>query len=155
DTADPPLKATVSLARHSHLAQRRLDELQRRAARAERQPAAPNPEPADQPHAGPGPEALPPATPEAETTAAPPTQQAAQPAATIPPAEPQALPELAQAETKYAIALQELTLMKARWKGAPQPHTKAGRDIQRQQRLVDAARMALAQARSRHAEIAA
>ena len=72
----------------------------------------------------------------------------------------QAAPEpavsaVAQAEAHYAVALQHLSLMKARWKGAPQPHTKAGQDIQRQQRLVDAARMALAQTRRRHAEAAA
>ncbi|MBS0641652.1 MAG: hypothetical protein JSS43_17455, partial [Proteobacteria bacterium] len=52
-------------------------------------------------------------------------------------------------EAAHAAARVRLEQMKASYKGAPPPHSKAAQDIQRQQRVVDAARLKLAQARQR------
>ncbi|MBS0640415.1 MAG: hypothetical protein JSS43_11120, partial [Proteobacteria bacterium] len=50
-------------------------------------------------------------------------------------------------EAAHAAARVRLEQMKASYKGAPPPHSKAAQDIQRQQRVVDAARLKLVQAR--------
>jgi hypothetical protein len=65
-----------------------------------------------------------------------------------PPAQP---PAVAQAEAALRRAQKLLDLMLAHHKGAPPPHTKAAQDIRQQRHVVDAARMALAQARRREA----
>ncbi|MFL5287883.1 MAG: hypothetical protein ACJ8AW_44680 [Rhodopila sp.] len=94
----------------------------------------------------------------------PPAETATPPAADPPPPAPEAAaqaepapPELLSvrhAEAKLRSAQKLLELMKAHHKGAPPPHTRAAQDIQAQQRAVDAARMALAQARIREAHAA-
>jgi hypothetical protein len=59
--------------------------------------------------------------------------------------------DVPQAEMKLHSAEKLLALMQAYHKGAPPPHTKAAQDIQAQRRVVEAARMALTQARRRDA----
>ncbi|HVZ09849.1 hypothetical protein [Rhodopila sp.] len=54
---------------------------------------------------------------------------------------------LARAEAMAAAAEHLLTTMKARYKGAPSPHSPAAQQIRAQQRIVDTTRMKLAQLR--------
>ncbi len=123
------MKWACGLSRSGHLAQRRLDELQRLRKTGGRPAEIPKPTPLRTmiPEAGPD-------------TAPPPTE----------PAAPQ---NVAQVEAALRSAEKLLALMKVHHKGAPPPHSQAAQQIQAQQRLVDTARMKLQQARRREAEI--
>ncbi|MBS0641085.1 MAG: hypothetical protein U1E70_20955 [Acetobacteraceae bacterium] len=133
------MKLATALSRSGQSAQRKL-ELLRRARRA----ASAN-EPA--PDATPSPvEMRVDAAADleiAESYVQPPEQPADAPA------EPAPSPDLAQAELAYHAAAAQLTLMKARFKGAPPPHSQAAQQIKAQQRIVDMARLKLDQARRR------
>lgn len=71
------------------------------------------------------------------------------------PAGPAPSPDLAQAEPAYHAAAAQLTLMRARFKGAPPPHSQSAQQIKAQQRIVDMARLKLEQARRRSVHAAA
>jgi hypothetical protein len=126
------LKWATSLSREGHRAQRRLDQMQR-ARRAGEKAERATPTnirlPADTIAAPEAPETR----AEADVTQAQPT-------------------DVAQADAALTRAEKLLALMKAHHKGAPAPHTKAAQQIRDQQRVVDAARLTLAQARRRLAE---
>jgi hypothetical protein len=145
------LKWACSLSRSSHQAQRRLDALQRArqqtlkaAAEAEAIETAPTTIDAAPPKPVAGPRELAAASPESVSAPIIAIPRAAD--ETAPP------PDLAQAQAALFLAEQQLVLMKARWKGAPQPHTQAGQQIQAQQRIVNTARLQLEQARRNQAE---
>ncbi|MFO1023707.1 MAG: hypothetical protein U1E70_00870 [Acetobacteraceae bacterium] len=102
------------------------------------------------------------ASPRAVAEAEPPAQQPepAAPALVVSEAGPAGPPDhavaaLQQAEADFRKADRLLTLMRAHHKGAPPPHSQAAQQIRDQQRIVDAARMKLAQARKRHNGMAA
>jgi hypothetical protein len=124
------MKWACGLSRSGHLAQRRLDELQRLRKTGCRPEEIPN---ATQ---------LQTAILEAAPEGAP---------ATVEPTGP---PNVAQAEAALRSAEKLLALMKMHHKGAPPPHSQAAQQIQAQHRLVDTARMKLQQARRREAETA-
>ncbi len=136
-------KWACSLARMGHQAQKRLDAL--RQDPPVREPSAED--------AGAAPEAagMPPEPVAAD--AAPPPGNAGAPedgGGSRPTATGTAgLPGIADAEAKLKSAEKLLNLMKAYHKGAPPPHSEAAQDIAAQQRVVDLARMTLAQARRR------
>jgi len=113
------MKWACTLSRSGHLAQRRLDELQRPRKTA-RQP-----------------EAIPEAT-------APRTEL---PEIVSPRADPAPSEPVAQAEAALRSAEKLLVLMRAHHKGAPPPHSPAAQQIQAQQRAVETARLKLQQAR--------
>lgn len=92
------------------------------------------------------PEAGDPAAISLAETSSPPEPQ---PVQTEPP--PVEASPAAVAEAGYNIAVHRLNLLKAHYKGAPPPHSKAAQDIQAQQRLVNMARIKLQQARQSHA----
>lgn len=155
---DPVLRFASGLSRSGHQARSLLDRL-RRERSALAFPAAPadmegdRPDPIDpDPDAGralvdvaaPELSAEPSAEPLAERDAG--THGASPEVAADPAAE-----ELRQAEKSYASASKLLTLMNAHHKGAPPPHSQAAQQIEAQRRVVDAARMKLAQLRRRHA----
>src|SRR3954453_4357934 len=168
DAVDQAMKWACSLSRTSQQAQRRLDELLRTAPRcddavvAAQDGAPPDTAPEPQPTlAAPEAVAVAPAPTEALTAPAPtealtaPAQSAATPAA------PHAVEEpvvgmpgsvITQLQAKLRNAENLVALMKARWKGAPPPHSKAAQDIKAQQRVVDTTRLALARARRHDAE---
>ncbi|MFL5252208.1 MAG: hypothetical protein ACJ8AI_04835 [Rhodopila sp.] len=148
EAEDTALKWATSLTRAGHQAERKPDRLQRASCATHRPHMLDETGLDIQEQAGPPVEPAAPTTPEqtAETTPAGP--------ATAPPADASPASEVGQAESKYNPAAKLLTLMKAHHKGAPPPHTKAAQDIQHQQRIVDAARMALQQARCRQVQAA-
>lgn len=119
------MKWACGLSRSGHLAQRRLDDLQR-------------------------PRKTPPQQEETPATTA---QQSAPSEAAPPSAGPATAQTTAQAEAALKSAEKLLALMKAHHKGAPPPHSHAAQQIQAQQRAVDTARMKLQQARKRDSEI--
>jgi hypothetical protein len=136
------LRWATSLSREGHRAQRRLDQMQRARRAAARAELAALTESASLVE----PDAL------LETVAVPAVadlpEVAADDALT---GAAQTETETAQAETALARAEKLLALMKAHHKGAPAPHSKAAQQIRDQQRVVDAARLTLAQARQRQA----
>jgi hypothetical protein len=145
------LKWATSLSREGHRAQRRLDQMQRARRAAAKGELAAQIESASlvepaallETVAIPAVADLPQIAPDATLTDV--TQTEATP---VDPAQPEPAP----AETALARAEKLLALMKAHHKGAPAPHTKAAQQIRDQQRVVDAARLTLAQARRRQAE---
>jgi hypothetical protein len=152
ETLDTTLKWATSLSRSSHAAQRRLDTLQR-LRRASLQPDA-EPLPA-----------LAQADPPAPMADAPRTEadggRAVTTAADVPSADlaaaglaqsDEAQSDLAQAEAAFTTAEARLAVMKGWYKGGPAPHSTAAQQIRTQTRLVEAARLKLAQARKRRAE---
>jgi len=151
ETLENSLKWACSLSRSSHQAQRRLEALQRarhQALKAGAKARAAATVLATNAGAPPEPIASPP------EPSAPPPDAAPAPMTTVrkaagPVTSP---PDLAQAQAELFLAEQQLALMKARWKGAPQPHTQAGQQIQAQQRIVNTARLQLEQARRSQAE---
>ena len=151
ESVDLAVKAACSLSRTGQQAQRRLDELQRVPPRSAEAAATADdaPPPASMPEGAEG-GAPQPTVPGA---AEPPVQPERTAVAEAP--EGTTRSEVVRFETKLRSAETLLTLMKASWKGAPPPHSKAAQDIRAQQRVVDAARMALAQARRRQASAVA
>ena len=148
---DVALKWACSLSRAGQATERRLEEIQR-VRRAEARSELPKP---------PAVAEVAPATP----IPCPPIPCPPPPAATVfqPPAPGSsaattdtapALPNAAYAEAKLQSAEKLLGLMQAHHKGAPPPHSKAAQDIQQQKRVVEMARMNLAQARKREQQAA-
>jgi hypothetical protein len=147
DEAMPPDQRIAALASAYRLdataarAERRLHEAQRARKRTMEQsdapPVMPETVPAD---AVTTPPAMPPATAERP---APGPADAAEP------------PTILQAETTLKSAEKLLKLMRDHCKGAPPPHSQAAQQIREQERAVNLARMALAQARRREAEATA
>ena len=134
------LKWATRLARAGHQAQARLDTLQR-APHAERF-SPPNLDIAA-------------AMDPDDTALTPHVDDPGSVGVTEPPPAPAPETDIGKAEATLRTAEKLLGLMKARWKGAPPPHSKAAQDIRQQRRLVDTARMALAQARRRVAALPA
>ena len=148
-----------SLSRTGHQAQRRLDALQRARQRGTDTDGVAPPQamlPITVSDPAPREAAAPPAVAAqsiaAQSQAAPTGPAQTAPAQTLPaqttkpPVEPvtsHAESALSQAECGYVDALTQLNLMKARYKGAPPPHSQAAQQIQSQRRIVDTARMKL------------
>lgn len=133
------MKLATTLSRAGHAAQRKLDLLRRgRQASSAAEPASAEARPAEaaQPADVAPPSAA--ATPDPEAPTAPPAVSTQQVSA-----------DLAQAELAYHAAAAQLTLMQARYKGAPPPHSQAAQQIKTQQRVVDMARLKLEQVRRR------
>src|SRR3954447_18241320 len=159
------LKSAISLGRAGHQTQRRLDELQRlrraaarRLQQEEDAPAELAPPPvADITRSAPADGPNEPAD-GAETAACPAAYATDIPDATA--AEPllltpeQGAASVATAEQTLAKAEKLLVLMRQHVKGGTPPHSQAAQQLRDQHRLVNAARLPLAQARRRAQEAA-
>jgi hypothetical protein len=147
---DEALRRAGRLGRSAMQVRRFLGALQRErhAPRSTARLAPPHEEPAGAPLSPPA--ATAPAEPDA------PAPQPEVPASTAPAAAAQPAPAdaVVEATAKLNTAQTLLNRMKAAWKGAPPPHSKAAQEIRQQQRMVDAARMALVQVRRREAQTA-
>ncbi|MFO1027840.1 MAG: hypothetical protein U1E70_21905 [Acetobacteraceae bacterium] len=139
---DHELDARVTAMAEAAMAEYRAAVAERRAAEAAAQAAAeaveavPDPAPDDADAAAPSDTADAPVADQEPQAAAPGTVPADLAAAS-----------LAALEAAYAANVSLLERMKAAYKGAPPPHSKAAQAIQQQQRLTDSARLKLAQAR--------
>lgn len=182
EEAETALKWASTLHRASHVAQRRLADLQRMRLSASAQDSEPRRctlRPAEQvtdtlrtepvaPSAGAaGAGAV---FASADTLAdAPATQSAdalpvspvgaplemAEQAADAPRSLPAVTPsDLDAAQAAFATAEARLNLMKARYKGAPPPHSQAAQQVRAQERVVETARMKVKQASGRQVEVA-
>jgi hypothetical protein len=159
DPATPPerrdaaSRRATSLSRSGLQVQRALAALQRerRAARMAPPPFSVLPMPED-PYAG----ASMVTPPDEAPAPAPPREVAAAPAARPQP-QPQPTPvlDVPQAEEQLRRAEKLLALMQAHHNGAPPPGSKAEADIEAQQRVVDQAYVALAEAAMRATQAAA
>ena len=181
EEAETALKWASSLQRSSHLAQRRLAQLQRMRLSASAQGGvprrcnvrqaepvtdAPPTEPTASPSgaagagvvcalaASPGDTtatpsaAAQPVSPGAEAALAN-AEQAADASRILPVVTP---PDVDKVEATFATAEARLNLMKARYKGAPPPHSQAAQQMRAQERVVETARMKVKQASIRKAE---